>query len=492
MVKSNVSKKPTKPSGSRSSNPTYSPTIASSNFRAIFDDHSLYNAPLKLMIKFLQNHPLYGPFDAFTDVVPLSTLFKCAFSAYRPLNNLQEVHLNLVDDSLVILSKEKFLNIINLLIHPSIKVFTPSMADITSALYQMGYQKKIKGIGKFKKSQLPTVWQYVCHYVIHSLSGRTGGIDNMGLKLLELVWSIFTGHDVNYGQILWDDFLRYIPKESPKEKPTKLTFARFWSLCILDLHSDTGISMGYDINFFISKDIKRYSPSSDQTPFGPIRRLPTYSLTTLGLETADVSDHIKATEGIDLYPSTPPLPSAVVAPEGTAVPSSTTLSNVSRRRKQLASKKTHPTLKKNAPKETAPTKKRKSKTVVVSDNDFGEDAQPIAILKKRKTTTTSPIHDRTDTAASQQAPVVLGVPADPFSATIEFHSSSSSEPVSSNHGDTPPISPQRDDTGSRPKVSWASRLHFFSAEELNSILLCVTHTLQTHSQPQSASSAHAR
>ena len=125
-----------------------------------------------------------------------------------------------MNDSLVILTKEKFLTTINLLVHPSIKVFTQSMMDIISALYQMGYQKKIKGIGEFKKNQLPAVWQFVCHFVIRSLSGRTGGTENMGLKLLELVWSNFTGHDVNYGQILWDDFLQYIPKKSPRENPT--------------------------------------------------------------------------------------------------------------------------------------------------------------------------------------------------------------------------------------------------------------------------------
>ena len=155
----------------------------------------------------LKNHTLFGPFDAFTDIVTLSTLYKCAFYAYRPLNNLQEVHLNLVNDSLVILTKEKFLNAINLLVHPSTKFFTPSTTDILSALYQMGYQKKLKGIGEFKNNQLPAVWQFVCHFVICSLSGRTRGTDNMGLKLLELVWSIFTGHDVNYGQILWDDLM---------------------------------------------------------------------------------------------------------------------------------------------------------------------------------------------------------------------------------------------------------------------------------------------
>ncbi|CAH1412948.1 unnamed protein product [Lactuca virosa] len=148
MVKSGISKKISKasasenPTGSDSATRNQMPSIASSNFRAVFEDHSSYNAPIKLMIKFLNNHPLFGPFDAFTDVVPLSALFKCAFSAYRPLENPQEVHLNLVNVSLVILNKEKFLNAINLLVYPSTKVFTPSMADILSALYQMGYQKK--------------------------------------------------------------------------------------------------------------------------------------------------------------------------------------------------------------------------------------------------------------------------------------------------------------------------------------------------------------
>ena len=139
MVKSGVSKKQSKASGSVNLTGSDPPTIASSNFIAIFEEHPSYNAPTKLIIKYLKNHLLFGPFDAFTDVIPLSTLYKCAFSAYCPIDNPQEVHLNLINDSLVILTKEKFLNAINLLVHPSIKFFSPSVADITTTLYQMGY-----------------------------------------------------------------------------------------------------------------------------------------------------------------------------------------------------------------------------------------------------------------------------------------------------------------------------------------------------------------
>ena len=79
------------------------------------------------------------------------------------------------------------MNAINLLVHPSTKFFSPSIMDITTSLYQMGYHKNLKGIGEFKKNQLPTVWQFVCHFVICGLLGRTGGTDKMGLKLLKLV-----------------------------------------------------------------------------------------------------------------------------------------------------------------------------------------------------------------------------------------------------------------------------------------------------------------
>lgn len=48
----------------------------------------------------------------------------------------------------------------------------------------------------------------------------------MGIELLEIVWSFFTGNTVNYKQILWDYFLKYIPKEATWEDATELTFAK--------------------------------------------------------------------------------------------------------------------------------------------------------------------------------------------------------------------------------------------------------------------------
>ncbi|XP_023764625.1 uncharacterized protein LOC111913132 [Lactuca sativa] len=162
--------------------------------------------------------------------------------------------------------------------------------------------------------------------------------------------------------------------------------------------------MGSDINFFVTKYLKMYNPSSDESIFGPIRRLPIHILSTLGLETTDVSDQIEATEGIDPYLPTPPLqnPSAIINPEGTIVPSSTTLSNISqyqrRKRKVFAlygprKTKKQGTPKKDASKPSKPSKKRKTQLVItivepsrhVFSSDSDDDDLPIAILKKRKT-----------------------------------------------------------------------------------------------------------
>lgn len=110
------------------------------------------------MIKFLPTHPLFGAFDSFTKAVPLVVLFKYAFSAFRPSHNPHEVHLNLVDESMVVLTKEKYLSAINLMILPSKKFYTTSSTDVFSTLYQIGYQEKLKGVGEFKKCKLPAVW----------------------------------------------------------------------------------------------------------------------------------------------------------------------------------------------------------------------------------------------------------------------------------------------------------------------------------------------
>lgn len=145
MVKSDLSKKQSKASGSahpKESETTMRnpfPSFSASNYYGIFKDPLFYNEAVKMMINFLPTYPLFGAFDSFTEVVPQELLFQCAFSAFKPNHNYQEVHLNLIDDSLVVLTKEKFLFVINLRVPSSTKFYSPSIMDVFSALYQKGY-----------------------------------------------------------------------------------------------------------------------------------------------------------------------------------------------------------------------------------------------------------------------------------------------------------------------------------------------------------------
>lgn len=99
MVKFVLSKKQskatgsTKPTRSKSIIKDLTPSIATCNDKGIFEDHNSYNNEIKIMLKFLPSHPLFGAFSSFTKAVPLAVLFKCAFSAFRPNDKPQEVHL---------------------------------------------------------------------------------------------------------------------------------------------------------------------------------------------------------------------------------------------------------------------------------------------------------------------------------------------------------------------------------------------------------------
>lgn len=78
----------------------------------------------------MPKNPRFNAFNSIVDVVPLSVLYKCVFSAYRPIQDHEQIHFKLADDSIAILTKKKFLNRINLRV-PTTTVFkNPSNEDV--------------------------------------------------------------------------------------------------------------------------------------------------------------------------------------------------------------------------------------------------------------------------------------------------------------------------------------------------------------------------
>lgn len=144
----------------------------------------------------------------------------------------------------------------------------------------------------------------------------------------------------------------YMQRCAPKEGMTKHTFARFWSLCLVDLHKDANVRLGKDINLFSARDLKRNNPSKDKFIFSFIFRLPMYIFESIGLTTIEVADHILATSDIAPYqssPQTPLLPTKHQAPQPKP-----------KRVKSLESKKTPTNI---VIKGADASKKRKTKTV---------------------------------------------------------------------------------------------------------------------------------
>lgn len=86
-----------------------------------------------------------------------------------------------------------------------------------------------------------------------------------------MLWSIFNGELVDYRTILWDDFITYVGRDSPRQGLTEVTFSRFLSLCIKDSHDKAKLILGEDINFFIYKELKRYYLPKDQSMSSTIR-----------------------------------------------------------------------------------------------------------------------------------------------------------------------------------------------------------------------------
>ena len=113
---------------------------------------------------------------------------------------------------------------------------------------------------------------------------------------------------MDLGSILWDDFLTYVGRKERRQGLTEVTSSRFWCQCIKDLHAAANISLGVDINFFVYRELKKYSLHKDQSVFCQIRQLRLDILNEVGLMTQLVSDHMEATNDVPPYRSTLPSP----------------------------------------------------------------------------------------------------------------------------------------------------------------------------------------
>ena len=84
---------------------------------------------------------------------------------------------------------------------------TISNAAILEMFYQMGYKETLTAISKFKKPNLPATWNALFTILFKSFYERVTGSECESKLFIGLMYGLYTGENVVYSSILWDQFI---------------------------------------------------------------------------------------------------------------------------------------------------------------------------------------------------------------------------------------------------------------------------------------------
>lgn len=281
----------------------------------------------------------------------------------------------------------------------------------------------------------------------------------MGKQFMYLLWSIFTGEPMDFGSILWDDFLTYVGRNEPRTGLTEVTSARFSSLWLKDHLAATNISLR---RTWTSSSVVNWKGT-----LFPIKQLLLHILTEVGLITHFVSNRMEATNDVLPYHSTLPKSiDLITRPKGNRNKhiSRKEASNVVEKTK--TKRKTFVVTKQST--EVHPTSEPHHTGEPLNEEE-PEDSQPL--IRKRRAYTTSPTgqnHHKAHTRDSQKSPVAIGLNVESPERPLSINSGSSSGSVSARSIRNRTQSGFQVDQP--PNVSERNQQHIFTLQELNSIL----------------------
>ncbi|KAI3723555.1 hypothetical protein L2E82_35211 [Cichorium intybus] len=222
---------------SQSRSDTDTVTVANTNLH-LSEDLKAYKPHLRALIHILSRHTLARAFFHPPPSIPLSVLQEIVFSATKCPSGYA---ITLPNNHRVVIDKKLFVEALHLPYHTS-TLDQPFDGDLMAMIYKMGYLKM-------------------------------GGTNQLNRRLLGLLWSLYSGREVDYARILFDDFLNYIPSSLKPSGEAKL----------------------------IMQKAKPYTAKTDSI-FGEIRRLPEALLKLADPANSDIVSHITSTGGIEEYP----------------------------------------------------------------------------------------------------------------------------------------------------------------------------------------------
>ncbi|GJV17890.1 retrovirus-related pol polyprotein from transposon TNT 1-94 [Tanacetum coccineum] len=107
----------------------------------------------------------------------------------------------------------------------------PSEEDTVSFLRELGHTGEINSLNDVVVDQLHQPWRTFAALINRSLSGKTSGLDKLRLSTAQILWGMFHQKNVDYVELLWEDFIYQIENRVYK-KQEKMYYPRFTKVII--------------------------------------------------------------------------------------------------------------------------------------------------------------------------------------------------------------------------------------------------------------------
>ncbi|GJS60825.1 retrotransposon protein, putative, unclassified [Tanacetum coccineum] len=130
----------------------------------------------------------------------------------------------------------------------------PTDEDIVSFFKELGHTREIKSITDVVVDQMHQPWRTFATIINISLSGKTTGLDKLHLSRAQILWAIYYKKNVDYVELLWEDFTYQIDNRGHK-KQDKMYYPRFTKVIIHHfLTKDKTVSKRNNIGMHTSRD----------------------------------------------------------------------------------------------------------------------------------------------------------------------------------------------------------------------------------------------
>lgn len=104
-----------------------------------------------------------------------------------------------------------------------------SSSTIIEMFYQMGYLKNITLLSKFRKPNLPPLWNGLFTLLFNNFSERVTGSDSASKLFCTIIYGLYIGINLDYGSILWAQLIKSTLSST---RHSDISSARLWSIII--------------------------------------------------------------------------------------------------------------------------------------------------------------------------------------------------------------------------------------------------------------------